>query len=187
MDEYLLFTGADPVRSLPAFLLDYEKYSALAIHWILFGSSEHNARPLKGVLRSYYKSMPLNHTQHLFVKTIVNTKCTVGPSDSPHSFRHNCSAPAVRADFSPIEGATASDLPVHERVLIHHYATKSAEDFELKTLKGSGMRRQRYFIIPVIMPINYLCWSDLNEYILFELQGLGVLLLCRWMVDRFQF
>ena len=148
VDEFLLFTGADPVRSLPAFLLDYEKYSALAIHWILFGSSEHNARPMKGVLRSYYRSMPLNHTQHLFVKTIVNTRCTVGPSDSPHSFRHNCSAPAVRADFSPIEGATASDLPVHDRVLIHHYATKSAEDFELKMLKGSGMRRQRYVVHP---------------------------------------
>ena len=87
--------------------------------------------------------MPLKHTQHLFVKSIVNTRCTVGPSDSPHSFAHNCSAPVVRTDFTPIHGATANDAPVHDKLVLHHYATKSLEDFELKMLKGSGMRRQR--------------------------------------------
>ena len=87
--------------------------------------------------------MPLKHTQHLFVKSIVNTRCTTHTTDSPHSFVHNCSAPAVRTDGSPIYGATASDAPVHDTLVIHHYATKSLEDFELKVMKGSGMRRGR--------------------------------------------
>jgi len=132
-----------PVQSLPAFLLDYEKFSALAVHWILFGSSGHEVKPSRNVLRSYIRCMPLKHTQHLFVKSIVNTRCTVGTTDSPHSFKHNCSSPSVRTNNMPIHGATAVDFPVHESLVIHHYATKSLEDFELKVLKGSGMRRQR--------------------------------------------
>lgn len=143
VDEFLMFRNGQPVQSLPAFLTAYESFSALAVHWILFGSSEHDSKPLQSVLRSYIKCMPLNHGQHLFVKSIVNTGCTVGTTDSPHSFKHNCSSPSVRTNMSPIDGATADDLPVHDTLVIHHYATKSLEDFELKVLKGSGMRRQR--------------------------------------------
>ena len=143
VDEFLIFRNSMPVQSLPAFLLDYEKFSALAVHWILFGSSGHEVKPSRNVLRSYIRCMPLKHTQHLFVKSIVNTRCTVGTTDSPHSFKHNCSSPSVRTNNMPIHGATAVDFPVHESLVIHHYATKSLEDFELKVLKGSGMRRQR--------------------------------------------
>lgn len=143
VDEFIMFRNGHPIQSLPAFLTPYESYSALAIHWILFGSSGHDTKPTRSVLRSYTKCMPLKHAQHLFVKSIVNTRCTIGTTDSPHSFKHNCSAPAIRTDMSPINGATTSELPLHDVLAIHHYATKSLEDFELKVLKGSGMRRQR--------------------------------------------
>ena len=143
VDEFLMFRNSHPIQSLGAFLKDYEGYSALAVHWILFGSSDYQNKPLRSVLRSYTRCMPLKHTQHLFVKSIVNTRCTTHTTDSPHSFVHNCSAPAVRTDGSPIQGATATDAPVHDTLVIHHYATKSLEDFELKVLKGSGMRRGR--------------------------------------------
>lgn len=143
VDEFIMFRDGHPIQSLPAFLTGYEPFSSLAIHWILFGSSEHDAKPTKSVLRSYTKCVPLRHSQHLFVKSIVNTKCTEAAADSPHSFKHNCSAPAVRTDMSPIVGASGDNLPVHDKLAIYHYAIKSVEDFELKILKGSGMRRQR--------------------------------------------
>lgn len=143
VDEFIMFRDGHPIQSLPAFLTGYEAFSSLAIHWILFGSSEYDTKPSKSVLRSYTRCIPLKHAQHLFVKSIVNTGCTIGTADSPHSFKHNCSAPAVRTDMSSIVGATSSVLPVHDKLVIHHYATKSVEDFELKILRGSGMRRQR--------------------------------------------
>lgn len=143
VDEFFMFRQHHPIQSLGAFLQDYEGFSALAAHWILFGSSDHQNKPLRSVLRSYTRCMPLKHTQHLFVKSIVNTRCTTHTTDSPHSFVHNCSAPAVRTDGSPIHGATANDAPVHDTLVIHHYATKSLEDFELKVMRGSGMRRGR--------------------------------------------
>lgn len=49
------------------------------MHWILFGSSGHTTRPSKGVLRSYYKCLPLMHSQHTLIKTIANTRWAGGP------------------------------------------------------------------------------------------------------------
>lgn len=69
-----MFRDGPPVQSLPSLLKRYEGSSALAVHWILFGSSGHEIRPLQGTLRSYTRCLPLNHTQHLFVKTIANTR-----------------------------------------------------------------------------------------------------------------
>ena len=53
VDEFLMFRQGHPVQGLPSLLVEYEHFSALAVHWILFGSSDHESRPLKGVLRSY--------------------------------------------------------------------------------------------------------------------------------------
>jgi hypothetical protein len=143
VDEFLIFKTGPPVQSLPDLLREYENYSALVVHWILFGSSGHETRPSRGVLRSYFRCLPQLHTQHLFVKTIANTACTMGTTDSPHAFRYNCTNSAVRTDRSPIHGPTAEDAPLYATLAIHHYATKSQEEFEVKMVRGSGMKRQR--------------------------------------------
>jgi len=128
--------------------------------------------------RVFLRLQPLKHTQHLFVKSIVNTRCTIGTTDSPHSFLHNCSAPAVRTDGSSIEGATASDAPVHDTLVIHHYATKSLEDFEMKVLKGSGMRRQRgwdyfYFVDGWSTEFNFDGLKIWNDDVVTRTRSLG--------------
>ena len=149
IDEYLMFQQGPPIQHLPTFLKKFEQYSALAVHWRLFGSYGREYRPDRGTLRSYPRCLPTNHTQHLFVKTIANTKCTAATTDTPHSFRHNCSRPAVRTNFAPVSGQSADDLPVHDVLALHHYATRSAEEFEIKMARGSGMKRQRgweYFV-----------------------------------------
>lgn len=146
VDEFLIFKDGPPIQSLPLLLKEFEEHSALAINWILFGSSGHVNRPSKKVLGSYYRCMPKLHTQHLFIKTIANTRCTTGTSDSPHSFKYNCSAPPVRTDGSTVSGPKADDKPIYGTIAIHHYAIKSQEEFEIKMIRGSGMKRQRYAI-----------------------------------------
>ena len=112
------------------------------MHWILFGSSGHRERPDGGVLRSYVRCLPLRHSQHTLVKSIVRLPCTAA-AWSPHAFRHSCpDLPLVRTDHSVQEGPRA-DEPVHNDLVIHHYATKSQREFELKMRRGSGMKRQR--------------------------------------------
>lgn len=68
------------IQSLPAFLTEFEgpaapprALSGLAVHWLIFGSSGHEARPAGGVLRSYHRCLQLRHAQHALVKTIVRT------------------------------------------------------------------------------------------------------------------
>ncbi len=158
VDEFLVFQQGPPVQHLPSLLQRYEEYSALAVHWILFGSSNRDMRPVRGTLRSYPLSVPRNHTYHLYVKTIANTKCTVRTTDSPHVFQHNCTRPAVRTNYSPVYNQTADDLPVHSLLALHHYATRSAEEFEIKMARGSGMKRQRgweYFYFVDSWSIDY--------------------------------
>jgi hypothetical protein len=158
VDEFLVFQQGPPVQNLPAFLQRYEDYSALAVHWILFGSAGRDVRPVRGTLRSYPVAVPRNHTYHLYVKTIANTKCTVRTTDSPHVFQHNCTRPAVRTNYSPVHNQTADDLPVHSSLALHHYATRSAEEFEIKMSRGSGMKRQRgwdYFYFVDSWSIDY--------------------------------
>ncbi|GAB4816169.1 hypothetical protein N2152v2_003215 [Parachlorella kessleri] len=140
-DEFLIFREGPPVQSLPQLLQAYEEYSGLGVHWILFGSSGHTSRPKRGVLRSYYKSLPLMHTQHQLIKTIANTRCTAS-AWGPHAFHHNCSQPVVRTNFEPVDGPRA-ERPVFDQLVIHHYATKSLEEFQMKMARGSGMRRKR--------------------------------------------
>lgn len=74
VDEFLVFRDGPAVQSVPSLLQRYEEHSALAVHWLLFGSSGHQVRPPKGALASYVRCLPQRHTQHLFVKTIVNTR-----------------------------------------------------------------------------------------------------------------
>lgn len=112
------------------------------MHWILFGSSGHVARPQRGVLRSYYKCLPLQHSQHTLIKTIANTRCTTA-AWGPHAFHHNCSLPVVRTNRERIDGPRA-ERPVFDRLVLHHYTTKSMSEFQVKMKRGSGMRRQRY-------------------------------------------
>lgn len=49
-------------------------HTGVGVHWILFGSSGYTSRPSRGVLRSYYKCLPLMHSQHTLIKTIANTR-----------------------------------------------------------------------------------------------------------------
>lgn len=112
------------------------------MHWILFGSSGHMERPEGGVLRSYVRCLPLRHSQHALIKSIVRLPCTEA-AWSPHAFRHNCpDLPLLRTDHSVQVGPRAEE-PVHLDLVVHHYATKSQREFELKMARGSGMKRQR--------------------------------------------
>eukprot|EP00887_Chlorella_sp_A99_P003217 scaffold9.g3217.t1 len=117
VDEFLMFKApGGPLRSLPLLLMKFQEYSGLAVHWLLFGSSGHETRPLAGSLRSYVRRLPALHAQHQLVKTIVRVRQACGPRD---------------------------DRPVHGVLAVHHYATRSREEFKVKMARGSGMRRQR--------------------------------------------
>ena len=72
--------------------------------------------------------------------------------DTPHTFVHNCTAPVVRTNLAPVAGQKAEDL-VHDVLALHHYTTKSQEEFMIKMARGSGMKRQR-----CVARVSLGCW-----------------------------
>ncbi|KDD76736.1 hypothetical protein H632_c123p0, partial [Helicosporidium sp. ATCC 50920] len=144
VDEFVVFRDPAGAQSLPQLLSGFGAHASVAFHWVLFGSSGHETRPPGGVLRSYSRCLPLAHTQHELVKSAVNLRCQA-QAWSPHAFRMTCPPGvhgSVRTDYSPIEGPRGQP-PVHHRVAVYHYATKSRAEFALKIERGSGMKRQR--------------------------------------------
>ena len=78
-DEFIV--TANPSASIPLILSQYEQFGGLALSWMSFGSSGHIRRPVGGVIANYQWCFPNRH-----IKSIVNTKYTLGPSLNTHAF-----------------------------------------------------------------------------------------------------
>eukprot|EP00884_Botryococcus_braunii_P006926 jgi/Botrbrau1/16234/Bobra.0066s0020.1 len=142
-DEFIVLT--DPsVPDLPTLLQEYENYGALAVNWQMFGSSGLQTRPHKGALQSYIKCLPEQHKENLHIKSIVNTRLTLGPRGDPHHFRYGPGKFAVNTKFQPVHGARSQTVST-ERVILKHYVLKSAEEYKEKINRGSGMKNKKTF------------------------------------------
>jgi hypothetical protein len=115
----------------------YEQYGGLTLNWKIFGSSGHIQRPEGGVLQNYKMCFTNFH-----IKTIVNTR-NVLKNLGPHDFEYFPGFNAVDTNFKRVNGpfnpgileVAGDDL--FSIMYINHYCTKSREDFEKKSKRGS--------------------------------------------------
>ena len=82
--------------------------------------------------------------EHLAVKTIANTALTVRPNGAHHCM-YAAGHTAVNTAFEAVEGPK-SRVALHDRLVLHHYVTKSVEDYEAKMRRGSGMGRKKDWV-----------------------------------------
>jgi hypothetical protein len=79
-DEFIVV--ADPKKSIPMVVKEYEKYGGLTLNWMFFGSSGHITRPAGGVLENYVQCGKNPH-----LKSVVATDYTLSASElNPHCF-----------------------------------------------------------------------------------------------------
>ena len=132
LDEFLFSPARTP---LPEILPDYERHPALAVSWVMFGTSGHRTKPPGLVLESYRlrKDYPEGAIEH--VKCIVDPARTVG-CIGPHSF-------VYRDGFAATETHLLLDEPPYGfapvsvgRLRVNHYARKSEEEYERKLARG---------------------------------------------------
>jgi hypothetical protein len=65
----------------------FEPYGALAVQWVVFGSSGHEERPAGGVLANYWKCLSRENGGPMkLVKLVANTKWAAHPWKDPHTF-----------------------------------------------------------------------------------------------------
>ncbi len=134
IDEFLVPLGAlEEGGSVPDAMRDclsrYEAFAALAVSWLVFGSSGHLSRPAGGAVRHYTESLGLNS----LVKSIVQPDRVVRPV-SPHHFACNADSFCVNEDGFPVSSHRSYTTARHWRV--NHYYYKSQQDYEEKIRRG---------------------------------------------------
>jgi hypothetical protein len=151
LDEFLLPRQCDDLREIMA---KYEKYSALAVHWNVFGSSGLQKRPENQIDNFLYRTDE-KHPLNRHVKTILTPEyCFPEDSINPHYFAFHTGY-TVNEKQEPIRspfGNYTADV-----IRINHYAVRSYEDFwNVKVPRGQ----------PSVLPrrdINYWKQYDIND------------------------
>lgn len=126
-------------HNLPALLarLEARGAGALALNWVLFGSSGHKTRPRAGPLASYTACVPAAHPESAHTKVIAHTAQLVDMGGTPHEAVLKPGARLVDADGRPTV-APKSDSSRVATLALYHYVLKSREEFGAKMARGSG-------------------------------------------------
>ena len=81
--------------------------------------------------------MKLRLTLNINPRTLVNLRHVLAPSENTHAFRYAEPYYAMNVLGKHVPSAW-SDPPTAEVMVIHHYLTKSKEDFQNKMKRGAG-------------------------------------------------
>jgi hypothetical protein len=127
-DEFLFPVRDADVRKI---LRKYEQYPALAVHWLMFGSSGHLRRPKGLVLENY---LLRSDSISPIIKSIVNPRRVAAAASTHHWLYRNGN---VASDENERPAETSQSVPATAQVLrINHYWSKSLEDGENKVARG---------------------------------------------------
>jgi len=139
LDEFL-FSPAG--ASVPEMLERYERWSAVGVHWCVFGGSGWHQKP-DGLVIESYKDHTTDPILNRWVKSIVDPSRTMRCLSS-HAFRHRADrrrAYAVDEQERLLNGSNpgwSNDISF-DLLRINHYWTKSREEWERKLARPDAM------------------------------------------------
>ena len=151
LDEFIV-----PIKdkTIPEFLKNFEKFSAIEINWLIYGSGGDKEKKAGNVMERFrYHSVP-NHTLNRHVKSIVNPRsvfCLIGCHEAAR-----ISGRAVDSHGIPIRKNFRNREPQQDVIRINHYAVKSYEEFLAKRARGRAR-------IDKLRSLDYFCCYDLND------------------------
>ena len=127
-DEFIICKG-----KLPELLEQYDQFDALAMNWLMFGSSNHDKKvyPIK---ENYHWRTPCTYGYNISIKSIVkpkNVKCR----GSVHFFGGH----VVNEQYDVINGAEEAKhgKPFSgNKIRANHYFTRSREDWRQRMSRG---------------------------------------------------
>jgi Glycosyltransferase family 92 len=133
VDEFLFSPTSRPVAEV---LRDYERWPAVYVQRLNFGSSGHVTRPSGFVIENYLTRRRRSPHHWIWgqVKVIADPK-RVERCDSPHFYVYSDGV-GVDEQKHPIDGGRSgrdSGPPISfERLRVNHYVTKSEQEYEEK-------------------------------------------------------
>jgi len=129
VDEFIVMMKHDDINEL---LEPYKEYGGLGINWRVFGTSGHVKKPSGRVVDNYVWRIPDNcgwiiNGGSYHVKTIIRREFC---KRIPHPHYCNSSRPLVNEDYQPYNDSWSDSS--RKIAVIHHYITKSLEDWNYK-------------------------------------------------------
>jgi hypothetical protein len=128
-DEFLFPSQGESVQKV---LRRYQQYPAVAVHWLMFGSSGHIRRPEGLVLENYLRRA---ESVTPIIKSIVNPRRVAAAADTHHWLYKERNV-ATDENERPVH-TSRSDPATVDILRINHYWSKSLEDGERKVARGA--------------------------------------------------
>ncbi|SMP77761.1 Glycosyltransferase family 92 [Desulfonatronum zhilinae] len=134
VDEFLILKKMGDIRF---FLLDYEEYGGLGVHWVDFGSSGYVKRPELYQMKSYIHRFPLDYQKNLHIKSIIQPQKVSHPFN-PHKFIYKDPWYCVDENYFPISESQGPFTA--NNIQLNHYYFRSQQDYCQKLDRGRADR-----------------------------------------------
>ena len=141
LDEFIMPVSGGSIRDLLMHRA-YQECSAVLLQWLVFGPSGHGRKPPGLVLENYTRRLPEESSTSRHIKSLVRTRDMLSMDHTPHAAE--CSGPVCNTRGEAVLPYAIQPTECHEVMVIHHYFTKSREEWEFKTHRGRGDSLKSY-------------------------------------------
>ncbi|MDE5713123.1 MAG: glycosyltransferase family 92 protein [Muribaculaceae bacterium] len=152
LDEFIV-PVAD--KSIPVFLKRFEKYPAIEINWLVYGSGGAESKTPGGMMQRFKRHSLPSHILNRHVKSIVDPRRVCSMTGCHEAAR--ISGDAADSHGQPITHNFRDREPQHDIIRINHYAVRSLEEFKEKCMRGRASGKKRY------IDMDYFKKYDLND------------------------
>ena len=151
LDEFIV-----PVKdkTIPDFLRRFEKFCAVEINWLIYGSSGAQKKEPGNVMDRFKRHATLDNIENRHVKSIVNPRRIFAFTGAHEAAR--ISLRAADSHGTPITKNFQLREPQLDVIRINHYAVKSYEEFLSKRARGKTSRNRKN-------SLDYFDRFDLND------------------------
>lgn len=141
IDEFIMPRAGGSIREILMRRM-YEPYAQIMLQWLVFGPSGHDRRPPGLIVENYTRRMPDGSEINRHIKSLVRTQRLLGIDYTPHAAE--CSGPSCNTRGEEMLPFAIQPVECHDSMVVHHYFTKSREDWELKRRRGRGDSLEPY-------------------------------------------
>jgi hypothetical protein len=141
IDEFIMPVAGGSIRDILMRRV-YQPYAQILPQWLVFGPSGHRSRPAGLVIENYTLRLPETAEASRHVKPIVRSARLRGIDYTPHAAE--CDGPACNTSGEAVLPYAIQPTECHEVMVVHHYFTKSVEDWAFKRRRGRGDSLEPY-------------------------------------------
>lgn len=133
LDEFLVPLDGG---SLGQTLEKYQHFAGILVQWLMFGPSGFEEPPAGLVIENYKSRFPDGLEESNHIKSIIRNGALRRPASNPHVFL--VAGPVCDADGREVPNEALQQRECHEKIVLHHYFTKSRRDWNKKLQRGKA-------------------------------------------------